>query len=209
MCTGMSNNIIFTVNFKFKLITFTLFILSLCFSKTFESMVVLFLITSFLIWRTGIYKLSKKIPVLLLVMLILFFLNEFSFQFNIIWLFKIYFVILYFKYLEYINSDIEVLEVLKKMYNEKFAGFIYKIKLFVMNIKKYFNINKNLHGKLRIINSVYLSIKNIDVNYEKITILNNNRMYKNIKRKVLIYDFLFVFMHIILFAFCILSEVYL
>ena len=60
-----------------------------------------------------------------------------------------------------------------------------------------------MYGKRNIINSLYLSFKNI--NYTKYENLKN---YNIKSSKTNLYDYLFVFLHIVSFVFCFLLEVY-
>lgn len=209
MCTGMSDNIVSTINFKFKLITFILFLICLLFVSNTKSVIVLFFITSFVLFRIGFYKTKKMIPISFGIIFVLYIVFMYLFKLDIVNLVKIYFIILYINLLDYYSSDTEILNVLKKIFRDEFVDFIYKIKLLFKNINKYFQINNNLYAKKKVINSVYLSLKSISKEYEKINNLSSDRMYKTIKRKVIIYDYLFVFMYIVMFVFCVLSEVYL
>jgi len=209
MCIGMSDNIVSTINFKFKLITFVLFLICLLFVSNTKSVMVLFFITSFVLFRIRFYKTKKMVPISFGIVFVLYIIFMYLFKIDIINLVKFYFIILYINLLDYYSSDTEILSVLKKIFRDEFVDFIYKIKLLFKNINKYFQINNNLYGKKKVINSVYLSLKSISKEYEKINNLSSDRMYKTIKRKVIIYDYLFVFMYIVMFVFCVLSEVYL
>jgi len=203
----MSNSVVRDGNLSFKIFSFIIFFISLLISGCELNVIFLFLIITFIIWRSRI-----EIFKFLIFFLLLFFVYatfKFFFKINLILGLKMYFIIAYLKYLNFVSNDFEILITLKEIFKDKFVDFVYKVKLFINNCKNYFKISNDLYGKPKYINSIYLSLKKSENDYILIDNLNRDRNYKIIKRNILLYDYLFIVMHVCTLIFCILSEVYL
>ena len=191
MCIDLKNSIVFLVPSYFKIISFLFFFLSSLLAHDYLGIILLFCILLFINLRS---KINFKIYKIDFFDFIIILLTSIICHLQFIYIFQFLLIFSYIKYLLYTNNYLDLDNSFYKIFKHKLLKYFYKYKIIKNNFKLYIKTNYSMYGKRNIINSLYLSFKNI--NYTKYENLKNqyDKINENlvILHSIIIYNFNFL-----------------